>query len=315
MGLWGRNGVVGLELDTGMLRAVEIRGNGRKPHVVAAGQLRVPEDAVSDGVVRDVDTVGKALEKLWQKARLGSRRVVLGVFNQSVLMRMITFPRLPQEKLRQALRLQAGEYLPIPVSQMVLDFAVVGETYVDDEPMTEVLLVAARKQQLETSLQALQYSRLTPVVVDASPLALLRVLPPEKRQGTIAMVDLAMGMSSIVLAVDGMPRFARVLPVSLQQYLSGLGVQAAGDGEYSGLVAAAAESGMAEDGHVRQWSSMVAREIRTSVSFYIRQEDLQLPVEVAVPQAAVSVRRKMSADLSQPEFAVSLGLALRGLEV
>ncbi|NLN07157.1 MAG: type IV pilus assembly protein PilM [Firmicutes bacterium] len=339
MGLWGRNGIVGVELDSRMLRAVEVKGKSSKPCVVGAGRVQVPEGAVSDGVVNDANAVGKALQKLWQEAKLGSRRVALGIFNRSVLVRMITFSRLPEEKLKKALHLQAGEYLPVPVSQMVLDFAVVGS--VDNERLNEVLLVAAGREELTAGLQALLHGKLAPVVVDASPLALPRILPPAKRQGTTAIVDLAKGTSSIVIAANGMPRFARMLPVSLQQCLKSLGVATGGNGRHVKFVAAAAEKNTEEDVYVRHWSKMVAREIKISLGYYVRhdrfrevdrlvlsgrgagvtglasllQEELQLPTEVAVPQAAVSVQGELSVDLSQPEFAVSMGLALRGLEV
>jgi type IV pilus assembly protein PilM len=222
---------------------------------------------------------------------------------------------------------------------MVLDFAVVGS--VDNERLNEVLLVAAGREELTAGLQALLHGKLAPVVVDASPLALPRILPPAKRQGTTAIVDLAKGTSSIVIAANGMPRFARMLPVSLQQCLKSLGVATGGNGRHVKFVAAAAEKNTEEDVYVRHWSKMVAREIKISLGYYVRhdrfrevdrlvlsgrgagvtglasllQEELQLPTEVAVPQAAVSVQGELSVDLSQPEFAVSMGLALRGLEV
>ncbi|NLM46293.1 MAG: type IV pilus assembly protein PilM [Firmicutes bacterium] len=333
--------IVGVELDTGVLRAVEIKGESGKPFVVGAGRVQVPEEAIIDGVVNDAAAVGKALQSLWQEARFGSRRVVPGIFNRSVLIRMITFPRLPGEKIKKALRLQAGAHLPIPVSQTVLDFAVVGEAYADNELLNEVLLVAARREQLMACLQAFWHGRLTPVVVDASPLALPRLLPPAKRQGIVVMVDLALGLSSIVIAVNGMPRFARMLPVSLKQCLKDLEVAAGGDRRHDKFVAAAVEKSTGEDMYVRHWCKIVAREIKISLGYYVRhdrfkkvdrlvlsglgarvhglatllQDELQLPAEVAVPQAAAGVQGKPGVDLSQPEFAVSLALALRGLEV
>lgn len=326
-------GVVGLELDTGMIRAVEMSGG----KVAAAGWVQIPDSAVVDGVLQEADVVSAALTKLWSDAKFGSRNVVLGIYNQGVMMRLITFPRVPKDKLERALRLQAGDYFPIPLSQMVLDFAVIGETEGEGGPAYEVLLVAVKKEPLLKALEVLKKCRLTPVVVDATPLALLRTLPKDKLAGTTVIVDLAMGLSSLMLSVEGMPRFARVMPVHLRQYMGSLSAAPAVGGDEHEYVAAAAEG--AADAVYKRWSTMVANEISASINFYAKQDDevnvnrivlsgrgakvtglagfladeVGVPVEVAKPE--VKLNGKMQVDVSGPEFAVAVGLALRGLEV
>ena len=42
------------------------------------------------------------------------------------LVRHITFPKVPRDKLDSALRLQAGENIALPAEEMVLDYAVLG---------------------------------------------------------------------------------------------------------------------------------------------------------------------------------------------
>jgi type IV pilus assembly protein PilM len=340
MGLFGNGSIVGIELDTAFIRGVEVKGKNGGVRVIGAGQVPIPENAVVDGVVQNVEAVSDALGKLWSRARFKSRDVVLGMFNQHVIMRLVNFPKVPHEKLEQALRLQAGEYFPIPLSQMILDFAVVGETTGEDGPQYEILLVAARKAQLEVSLKALGKSKLVPRVVDAPPLALTRVLPKEKLEGTVVLVDLSMGLSSIALCLEGMPRFARVMPSSLKQYITSLGPVQAPSGDYHDYVAATLEQGNGEAAFAR-WGLNVAQEIRSSVSFYLKQgsfsevdrivlcgkgarvtglaeliqEELGVPVEVVQTLANVKMAGKSEFDVNGPEFAVSLGLALRGLEV
>lgn len=340
MGLFGDSGVVGLDIDTGVIRAVEIAGKNGSARIVAAGQVEIPESAVTDGAVMDVQAVSHALNQLWAGARLGSKNVVLGMFNQGVLMRLINFPKVPKDKLDKALRLQAGEFFPIPLSQMVLDFAVVGETDGDEGQQYEVLLVAAKKMQLEQSLKAISESKLLLKAVDASPLALLRTLPKEKLTGTTVIVELSNGLSSILLTMDGVPRFARVMPISLKQYLNQLGASiAVGEGAEA---AATMEAGTGDE-ILRKWSLSVASEIRASVSYFVKQESLSdvdriilsgmgarvfglpellaeelgVPVEVICPITNVKMIGNLGInwDVEGPNYALSVGLALRGLEV
>lgn len=340
MGLFGKGGVVGLELDTGLIRAVEVRGKNGGARVVAGGQVQIPENAVVDGIVQDAGVVSDALQKLWAKAGIGSRHVVLGMFNQGVMMRLINFPKVPRDKLERAIRLQAGEYFPIPLSQVILDFAVVGEVETDDGAQFEVLLVAARRAQLEQSLEALHQAKLKIDMVDATPLALMRTLPQDKMSGTTVMVDMAMGLSTLLLMIDGMPRFARVIPVNLKQYVDTVGENIDVRVDHQQYVAAALEKGRGEETFT-DWGSTVANEIRASISYFVKQgsiadvdriilsgkgakvtglselltDDLNLPVEVVQTMTNVKPNGKADSGIDGPDFAVCVGLALCGLEV
>ena len=58
--------------------------------------------------------------------------VVLGVNNENVIMRYATFPKVPDDKLKSVISMQAQDFIPVPVSELGLDFVVIDET-TDDE--------------------------------------------------------------------------------------------------------------------------------------------------------------------------------------
>ena len=346
MGLFKSDGAVGLELDTGTIRAVELAGTGHAANLAAAGQIGIPDDAVVEGVVADPGAVADALRQLWNQAGLRSRNVVLGVSNQGLLMRMANLPRVPEKKLAQLMQFQAGDYFPIPLPQLVFDFAVVGEINGENGPEQEILLVAARREQLNTSLAALESASLQPVVVDASPLALMRTVTEVQLTGTVAMLDISNGLSTLLLASGGIPRFARVIPHSLQGYARERGLPLSELLEGNRQVAAAGELLLAKPGDTGSpgdWGMVLAAEVRSSIEFYLAQRSdtgldlvvlsgrgaliggiteffrsqLEVPVEVVEPLAVITGPVEAGGvDLRRcgPEFAVSIGLAMRGLE-
>lgn len=338
MGLFGKTGVIGLEIDTGVIRAVEVTGSPGKVIRACAGRKEIPESAVVDGVVVEVDTVAKALEDLWSEARFGTRQVVLGVSNQSVLMRLASFPKIPESKLSQALRFQAGDYFPIPVNQLIMDHAVIGESKRENGPTLEILLVAARRDQLDKSLEALKKARLLPIVVDASPLAAMRTLGAKDLSGTVALANISNGLGTLLLISGGVPRFARIMSVSLQLYARELGMplsemdkvfrhRRASSGDCSAL---------------GEWGLVVANEVVSSITYFVDlnngasvdrvllsgrgarveglssllEKELGVSVKVAQPLTKVTVRPSHGVDLESEglDFTVSIGLGLRGLE-
>ena len=343
MKLFKKKSSVGLQLETGVIRAVEVTGTLSDAVLVKAEQVKIPEQAIVEGVVKDTEAVAGGLKELWERSRISSREVVLGVSNQGVLMRLADFPKIELNKLDKMLRFQAGEYFPIPVSEMVLDFAVVGEMQGETGPRLETLMVAVRQDMLDKSLQATAGAALVPRVVDASPLALMRTVPESMLAGTIIFADIASGITSLMLSTAGIPRFVRIIPTNLQaassqDFLIGDIVF-----EAKQQIASTVEHESISGDDWSGWGRSLAEEIRSSIGFYLAQRDsltvdclclsgqgarseglselinslLDIPVKVINPAApfqnAVDAHN-VNWSKEGTDFAVAVGLALRGLE-
>lgn len=334
--LGGENSTVGLELDAQEARVVEIKGGPRGPALARWGRIPLPDGAVEEGMVHRPQEVGQALAELWRTRGIGSREVIVGVSNQAVLVRFATFPKVPREKLGNVIRFQAPEYLPMPLSNAVLDYAVIGET--DGEggaPELEVLLVAARREMLDGFLAALDEARLKPGDVDVTSLALLRLLPGKERAGTVALVNVANGLSNILVAAGGVPRLARLMPVSLREAAGTLGTT------LRAVVPSEAAGQERPPEGLRPWCDGLAGEIRSSVGYYETQrgaavelvllsgrgarvaglpahlqESLGIPVRAVQPLDGVKVTAAADAGIRREalDYAVSIGLARRGME-
>ena len=101
--------------------------------------------------------------ELWRRTRISSRRVIIGVANQRVVVRLVDLPWMQPNELRSSLAFQAGDYLPIPVDQTELDHAVVGELEAaGGQRLLRVLLVAAQKEMLAGHLRAVREAGLRP---------------------------------------------------------------------------------------------------------------------------------------------------------
>lgn len=334
-------------MDTGVIRVVELKGKLSSATLTAAVKIAIPERAVVEGLVADPGLVAEALGELWRINKLSRSDIVLGVSNHGVMMRLAAFPKIVEKKLAQTISFQAGEYFPIPLAKMVFDFSVIGESTGESGPVLDVLLVAARRDLLEKSLGALNQVNLKPIVIDPSALALMRTIPKNKLSGTVVLADISNGLSLLMMVTGGVPHIARVIPHSLQTYareselplteiLRDTAQQVAvtkeeGQGQFWGFETA------------YRWGMALAGEIRSTIGYHLSQrsegavdlivisgggvkipglpalleEELGIPVEVNNPLGEISGSSQTGGiDMSKegPEFAVSFGLALRGLE-
>lgn len=208
---------VGLDIGTTAVRAaaVSLGRGGASLHRFA--EVPLPLGAVRNGEVVDVDAVAAAVRQLWSTAKFGSKKVVLGVANQKAVVRQVDLPWLPAKEMRAALPFQVQEYIPIPVDQAVLDFHPIEEHVADSGArMLRVLLVAAGRDMVNTSIEAVRRAGLSPVMVDLTPFAVLRSLctPDElglRSSGAEAIVDLGASVTNIIVHEGGVPRFVRIL--------------------------------------------------------------------------------------------------------
>jgi type IV pilus assembly protein PilM len=206
--------------------------------------------------------------------------VIIGVANQRVVVRLVDLPWMPPSELRKSLAFQAGDYLPIPVDQTELDFAVIGEhEATDGQRLLRVLLVAAHKEMLAGHLEAVRAAGLRPVGIDLNPIALLRSLGPVAGfdEGAEALVDVGAHVTNMVVHDNGVLRFVRILLMGGEDVTSTLARTMELDrdtAERAKLAASAGdEAGPKVGDLVAQRLAVFVEEVRGSLDFYQSQQD------------------------------------------
>lgn len=219
--------VVGVDIGTTGIRAVEVQDAAKsRPRILRFAEVQVPEGAVVRGEVIEPQTVAAALKRMWSTARLSSKRVVLGMGNQNVLARDYSVPLISDERIRESLPFHVQDMLPVPVADALLDFYPAVETRGEGGPMADGLLIAAIKQAVVSNVSAVEHARLKPAEVDLIPFALARLLLTRPGvPGTAAVVDFGASCTTIVAAVDGIPRFMRMIPSGGAEITEALRVQ------------------------------------------------------------------------------------------
>jgi type IV pilus assembly protein PilM len=273
---------VGLDIGTSGVRAAELT-LGKSATLERFGQVALPPGAVRDGQVVDSGAVAAALKQLWVQAKFSTKKVVLGVANQNVVVRQVDLPWLPEGELRASLAFQVQDVVPMPVEDAILDFHPLEELTNDaGGRIQRVLLVAASRDMVGNALDAVKQAGLDPVVVDLTSFAVLRSLATEQGfgvPGAEALVDIGASVTNIVVHEGGVPRFVRILMMGggdiTDALVERLGVpyeQAEAVKQQTGL---AANAGLAE-AHPAQRAieaagSRLVDEIRGSLDYFVAQ--------------------------------------------
>lgn len=207
---------IGLDIGTSGVRAAELSFGKGHVTLTKFGQVALPEGAVRDGEVMDVEAVASAIRQLWAHTKFSSKKVVIGVSNQKVVVRQVDLAWMPINELKKSLAFQVQDYIPMPVEHAVLDFHPLEEvTGTHGDRVLRGLLVAASREMVLNAVHAVQKAGLTPTTVDLSSFAVLRSLGGTDHVGinseVQALVDIGAKVTNIVVHEAGVPRFIRIL--------------------------------------------------------------------------------------------------------
>ena len=206
--------VVGVDIGSSAVRAVEVSGyQTARPSITRYHELPLPEGSVRRGEVIEVATVATALKRLWATAGFRSKDIVLGMGGQRVFARDLSVPRASLEQIRESLPFHVQELLPVPVSDVLLDFYPIEEESGEAGPMVKGLLVAGLKDAVNANVEAAMAAGLHAIHVDFVPFALSRAIAPVRSsRGRDLVVSLGANSTNILVVGDGVPTFVRILP-------------------------------------------------------------------------------------------------------
>ncbi|MBW9094078.1 pilus assembly protein PilM [Microbacterium jejuense] len=203
--------IVGLEVTEESVRAAEL-SLGRRPQLIAYGEVPLPADAAKDSEVLDAGAVAVALRQLWTGAKFKSKDAVLGVASRRILVREYTTQAMRPDLLREALPYQVQDLLPVPASQAVLDFFPLSQT----GDQVSGLLVAAVSENIEQIISTLSKVKVKAQAVDLAAFGLARVTAPlAAAEETVATVHIGDHTTQVVISRRGVPQFVRLLPIDV----------------------------------------------------------------------------------------------------
>ncbi len=218
---------IALDIGGSSLVAIEVTGSADRLKLRGCWEWPLSEGLVVDGEIVDGDLFARELRAFTYQAKLRGRTVQVAVSNQKVIVRNVDMPDMTEDELRGAIEFQAQDFIPIPVDEAVLDFLVVGKKEsAEGVSRQEILLVAAQKGMIGTFYGAIKQAGLKVAGIDVSSMALVRALVPpasflaEASETGICrgIADISSSVSTLVVAVDNVVKFTRVINFSSERF-------------------------------------------------------------------------------------------------
>jgi type IV pilus assembly protein PilM len=165
--------LVGLDIGSSAVKAVELKGAGKGYKVTAFGSEPVPPDSIVDGAIIDGAAVADAIRRLFDSRAIKTKEVAASLSGNAVIVKKITLPVMTEAELAESIYWEAEQYIPFDIQDVNLDYQILDA---GDGPngkgTMDVLLVAAKKEKIADYTGVIAQAGRTAVVVDVDAFAL-----------------------------------------------------------------------------------------------------------------------------------------------
>jgi type IV pilus assembly protein PilM len=209
MAFEGKN-LVGVDIGTSSVKVVQVRESGKGVQLLKYGAEPLPPQSLVDGHVMNSGAVVDALRKLFKDLRIGQKEVALSIAGNSVIIKKLNLPLMKREELEEQIQWEAEQHIPYDISEVEIDYNVLGENA--DSGQMDVLLVAAKKEQIQDILEVAKEAKLRPLVVDIAAFVLQNTY--ELNYGfnpgeSIALIIVGAEVTTVNIVHGNMPQFTR----------------------------------------------------------------------------------------------------------
>ncbi len=205
----GKN-LVGVDIGTSSIKVCQLKESRKGYGLVRLGYSDLAPQTIVEGQVMDSGAVIEALQRIFRDSKIRQKEVSLGVSGQSVIIRKITVPRMTAQELEEQIHWEAEQHIPFDIKDVQVDYQVLRER--PEASQMDLLLVAAKKDQINDYAQIVREAKLKPVIVDIDAFSiqnlfeLSRGLPADQ---TVALINVGASLASLNIVANGVSAFTR----------------------------------------------------------------------------------------------------------
>ncbi len=173
--LYKQKPVFGFDIGHGSMKVLQIEEHHGKCVVTGYGSAMFDSSALVDGEIVNLEHVAQVAKDLFATNLVGevtTRSAALSLPVTHTFNRVMTLPKLEKKDLADAVRLEAEQYIPIPIDSLYIDHQIIYE----HENELDVLVSAAPRKVIDSYVLLCRLLGLEISVLEPSILAVTRLV-------------------------------------------------------------------------------------------------------------------------------------------
>ncbi len=201
---------VGLDIGSRSIKAAEITETKQGLSLKRFGIVDIAHGAIEEGTINDPETVAESIKQLFKSYNIKENNVAVSIGGYSVIVKKITVQTMDEEKLQETIHFEAEQYIPFDISDVNLDFQILGESESNPGQMN-VFLVAAKKEMVNDYINLVNLAGLNPCIVDVEAFALQNTFEAnyDMQSENTALIDIGASKTSLNILKGNSSLFMR----------------------------------------------------------------------------------------------------------
>lgn len=212
---------LGIDIGTSAIRLVELSRHGGQEKVEnyarASLPLREPRyfgQSKKGELIFSSKQLSKMLLKLLREAKVEGETASFSIPDFSTLFTTFQLPAMKREEAPEAVRFEARQRVPLPISEVTLDWLKIGGTYAPrGKEGIEVLLVVVPNRVIDRYTEIAGFCGLNLYGVEAEVFGLQRSLLRDET-GTVEMVDIGAQSTTASIVDEGILRISHSFDIA-----------------------------------------------------------------------------------------------------
>jgi len=210
-------GVIGLDIGSTFVRAIQFADVGGTPTVHAAAQCPISAGA-SDG-----SGLQAAIREALSSASFHGNQVVTALGASCVQLKNLRLPRMPAEEMKDAVLFEALARFEAEPSDVQIQYIHVGEVRHGNEQKEEVVAFAANSESVAARLDLLETLKLNPLAIDITPCAVARsfvrfLRRTEDENSVNVFIEIGFTATTIIVTRGAHISFVKVVDIGGHQF-------------------------------------------------------------------------------------------------
>ncbi len=152
------------------------------------------------------------LKKLTENNNI--KTVNISVSGSGTLIRYLSFPKMAESELKQALKFEAQKHIPFSINEVDIDACILNDNLPDNKML--ILLAAVKKEFISQRMKIIEEAGLKLKIIDIDSAALANAFnfnfPEQKSEAehrAVALLNIGATVSNLTIVEDGVPRLSR----------------------------------------------------------------------------------------------------------
>ena len=217
---------LGVDIGTSAIKVVELARRGDRVYLENYGEIK--SEAFYGKAFRtfeksllsfSVEEIGLAIKAILKEAEIKTKKCIFTIPDFATFFTTFELPPMSEKEIPEAVKFEARQYIPLPLSEVTLDWKVIEGIYIGKEKTKlKILLVAVPNELIHQYQSIATFSDLELYFLEAEAFSLVKSLISEDEKRVVAIVDLGLQSTTCSITDKKILKISHSFDISAGQF-------------------------------------------------------------------------------------------------